>query len=275
MTTATTLLLICATAYALLCVVVFLVQGRLLFRPTRPLESTPADLGLAFEDQWFELGPDERIHGWRVFCDSPRGRALFLHGNEGNIADRLESLQVLNSMGLDVLAIDYPGYGQSTGSPSEESCYRAARHCFDVLRQEQPNLPLIAWGRSMGGGVASALIGRQGLALLVLEATFTSMPDVAQMLYPWLPARWMSRLKFPTAERLRHVQVPVLVVHSRDDEMLPFAHGQALAAAAGERGTFIEISGTHGRGYFTSGEAYLAPLRRFLDENLPAPGSDL
>jgi uncharacterized protein len=275
MSVATSVLLISASSYALLCVLIFLVQERLLFRPTRPLKRTPADVGLEFIDEWFDTATGERVHGWRVPSPNARARVLFLHGNEGNIADRLESLKVLHALGLEVLAIDYPGYGQSTGDPSEQSCDRAARHCLDVLRADAPSLPVVVWGRSMGGGVATSLLGRPGIAALVLEASFTSIPDVAQLHYPWLPARWMSRVKFPSKERLHGVQVPVLVVHSNEDEVIPFHHGEALVAAAGEQGTFVAITGTHGEGYFTSGEAYRAPLGSFLDTHLTAqtPGA--
>lgn len=269
MTVVVSVLFVCAALYGLICVGVFLVQDRLLFRPTSELERTPDQVGLEFEEQWLEAGPGERIHAWRIRPAHPRARVLFLHGNEGNVADRLDSLQVLHSLGLDVLALDYPGYGRSTGTPTEEGCYRAARQGFEALRAEEPTLPLIVWGRSMGGGVASSLIGEAGVSALILEATFTCMADVAQMRYPWLPARHLTRLHFPTIERLAGIDIPVLVVHSREDEMLPFAHGEALALAAGPQATFVPITGSHGRGYFTSGEAYLGPLRGFLDEHVP------
>jgi alpha-beta hydrolase superfamily lysophospholipase len=264
----TQILLSVGAIYALACLVAYLAQGILLFKPTGTLERTPADLGLEYEDLWTETEAGERIHGWHIPHGEARARVLFLHGNVGNVSDRLESLGQLHKLGLEVLAIDYPGYGQSTGRPTEESCYRAARASFDKLRSLDLKLPILVWGRSMGGGVASSFVNTPGVHVLVLEATFTSMPDVAQEQYPWLPARQLSRVQFPTQERLRGAQLPVLIVHSVQDEMIPFSHGQALAAAAGEQGTFVQITGTHGQGYFSSGRSYLDPLAKFLDKHL-------
>lgn len=256
--------------YGAICLVVFLVQGRLLFKPTGPLERTPAELGLKYEDRWIETEADERVHAWHIPHEQARARVLFLHGNMGNIADRLESLGVLHQLGLEVLALDYPGYGKSSGRPSETSCYRAAEAWFEELRSMSPTLPILVWGRSMGGGIASKFVNTPGVQAMVLEATFTSMPDVAQEQYPWLPARYLTRVMFPTRERLQRAQFPILIVHSTQDEMIPFAHGQALLAAAGQHGTFIQITGTHGEGYFSSGQSYLRPLKEFLDGQLPA-----
>jgi fermentation-respiration switch protein FrsA (DUF1100 family) len=238
--------------------------------PGRALEATPADIGLKYEDVQFDTADGERLHGWYVPAINARGVLLFFHGNAGNISHRLESIMIFNRLGLDVLIVDYRGYGQSTGKPTESGTYRDAKAAWDYLLGERQAPPgrIVIFGRSLGGAVgawlAAGLPVEQAPAAVIIESSFTSGADMARRLYPIFPARLLTRLEYPVAEYAARLPCPVLVVHSRDDEIIPFAMGQAIYAAAPQPKDFIELRGDHNAGFWISREEYTAGLAAFL-----------
>jgi len=268
-----TLLAGLALIYVALGVALYLFQGSMVFLanlPGRALEATPADIGLKYEDVQFDTADGERLHGWYVPAMNARGVLLFFHGNAGNISHRLESIMIFNRLGLDVLIVDYRGYGQSTGKPTESGTYRDAKAAWDYLLGERQAPPgrIVIFGRSLGGAVgawlAAGLPVEQTPAAVIIESSFTSGADMARRLYPIFPARLLTRLKYPVAEYAARLPCPVLVVHSRDDEIIPFAMGQAIYAAAPQPKDFIELRGDHNAGFWISREAYTAGLAAFL-----------
>lgn len=259
-----------AGSYALLVVLVYLMQGRMLYLPDMPdreLTATPADIGLVWEDVWTETADGVRIHGWFV-----PGRTdkvlLFFHGNAGNISHRLASIRQFHELGLAVHIIDYRGYGRSGGRITEQGSYRDADAAWRHLTGERGYAPddVVVFGRSLGASVAARLASQQRPHALIVESSFTSVPDIAQELYPWLPARWLTRLRHSTRDFVAQVESPVLVIHSRDDEIIPYHHGQAIFEAASEPKTLLTIGGTHNDGFIRDEDVYLQGIRGFLDD---------
>ena len=267
------LLLAGLACYAVLVLVVYLMQARMLYLadvPGRSLERTPAYIGAEFRDVSIETADGVRLHGWYVPGDSDRV-LLFFHGNAGNISHRLESIRQFLQLGLSVFIIDYRGYGQSEGRTTEQGIYRDAEAAWRYLTETDgiPAARIIVFGRSMGASAAAYLAARQRPLALVVESSFTSVPDIAGEYYPWLPVRWLSRLRHSAEEFVRQNRSPVLVIHSRDDEIVPLHHGEAIFAAAGEPKAFVEIRGTHNDAFLRDEQNYLSGLRSFLDR-LPA-----
>ena len=263
-----------ALIYVALGVALYLFQGSMVFLanlPGRALEATPADIGLKYEDVRFDTADGERLHGWYVPAVNARGVLLFFHGNAGNISHRLESIMIFNRLGLDVLIVDYRGYGQSTGKPTESGTYRDAQAAWNYLLGERRASPgrIVIFGRSLGGAVgawlAAGLPVEQRPAAVIIESSFTSGADMARRLYPLFPARLLTRLRYPVAEYAARLHCPVLVVHSRDDEIIPFAMGQEIYAAAPQPKDFIELRGDHNAGFWISREEYSAGLAEFLE----------
>jgi uncharacterized protein len=264
--------------YLALCLMLLLLQSRLVFFPTRALEATPADARLAYEDVWLRTDDGLRLHGWWVPVAEPRGTVLFFHGNAGNISHRLVSLRTFHRLGYSTLIFDYRGYGRSEGSPSEAGTYRDAEAAWRHLTEERGIAPetIALFGRSLGGAVAAWLAERHPTGAVILESTFTSVPDLGAELYPFLPVRLLARIRYPTLARMEHLRAPVLVVHSRNDDIIPFHHGRRLWEAAREPKAFLELVGTHNDGFVTTGPRYETELARFLAEHLPSsrPSAD-
>lgn len=267
------LLLFGAGAYALLVAFVYFTQASLLYYPNvagRALVATPADIGLAFEDADLTTADGVRLHGWFVPAPDARGTLLFFHGNAGNISHRLDSIRIFHRLGLDVFIIDYRGYGRSDGKPGEQGTYRDADAAWRYLVETRGVDParIVVFGRSLGAAIAAYLGAVQRPGALILESPFASVESMGRRLYPFLPVRWLNRFGYETAEYVQRIACPVLVVHSRNDEIIPIAEGRAVFAAAPDPKRFLEIRGGHNDGFLVSGAAYVGGLDGFLRDSL-------
>ena len=277
MRTLLSLLTVAAGIYLLLSLLLYLLQGNMVFLanlPGRALEASPDYIGLDFEDVFMDTSDGERLHGWYVPAASARGVILFFHGNASNISHRLDSIAIFNRLGLDVLIIDYRGYGRSSGKPTEKGTYLDAQAAWNYLVSERDisRNRIIVFGRSLGGAVA-AWLGSQPdsnirPAAVIIESSFTSGVDMARRLYPFFPSRLITRLRYPVVEYASRLHSPVLVVHSRDDEIIPFEMGQAIHEAAAQPKAFLELRGGHNDGFYISRDGYLLGLEDFLESTL-------
>jgi fermentation-respiration switch protein FrsA (DUF1100 family) len=270
MRTLISLLSIAAGIFVLLSLALYLLQDKMVFlanMPGRALTASPGDMGLEYENVSLLTSDGESLHGWYVPAVNRRGVLLFFHGNAGNISHRLDSIGIFQQLGLDTLIIDYRGYGQSTGKASEKGTYLDAQAAWSYLVDERgvPAEEIIIFGRSLGGAVG-AWLGTQHIpAALIIESSFTSGVDMAQRLYPFLPAGLITRLRYPVVEYASRLDCPVLVVHSRDDEIIPFDMGQSIYAAVKQRKSFLELRGDHNNGFFISRHEYVAGLDKFIE----------
>lgn len=241
-------------------------QSGFIYFPERRIDATPKSLGLPYEEIALRTEDGVRISAWYVPASGNRGTVLFCHGNGGNISHRLDSISVFNRLGLNVLIFDYRGYGMSEGSPDEQGTYRDAEAAYRCLVNDKKcdRRRIIVFGRSLGGAVAAWLAARHAAGMLILESAFASIPDVAADLYPWLPVRLLSRYEYRTADYVQGVRCPVLVIHSRDDEMIPLIHGLRIYAAAAEPKSFLEISGGHNDGFLKTGKRYEEGIDAFI-----------
>ncbi len=260
-----------------------LTQSRQLYLPARALATDPAAHGMVYKDVWLQTRDGVRLHAWMIPAENERGVLLFLHGNAGNISHRMDSIRIFHELGLSVLILDYRGYGQSEGRPDEQGTYLDARAAWEWLTVDRgvASDRIIVFGRSLGSAVAAELATHVRPAAVILESAFTSMPDLAAELMPWLPVRWLLRFDYNTLSRAPLIESPVLIVHSRDDELVPFSHGEQVFAALIARRHFLAIQGGHNDGFMRSRSDYVAGLRRFLlicetpdDENCMLRGAD-
>jgi len=258
-----------AVGYAVMLVGMYAFQSRLIFFPNTPSRAVgpgPDSIGLAFETVEILTDDGIRLEAWYVPARGPRGTVLFFHGNAGNISHRLDSLKVFNQLDLSTLIFDYRGYGGSEGKASEAGIYSDAEAAWHHLTEDRgtPAAEIVLFGRSLGAAVAASVAGRHRPGALIIESGFVSVPDMAAELYPWLPARRLARIGFPTGDFLQSASCPVLVVHSRDDEIIPFDHGLRLFGMAREPKQFLELRGGHNDGFLVSGQRYIDGLDAFF-----------
>jgi len=225
---------------------------------------------MEFEEIFLGTPDNISIHAWYISRKGSKRTLLFLHGNAGNISHRLESLKIFYDLGLSVLIIDYRGYGLSGGKPHETGTYSDAETAWNYLINEQDLSPreIIIFGRSLGGGIASWLALEKSPAALILESTFTSMPDMGALRYPYLPVKWLSNIRYPSLERVDKIRSPILVIHSPDDELIPYHHGQQLYERGKSSKSFLNIEGGHNDGFLRSGDTYTLGLRDFIQQHL-------
>ncbi len=261
-------------AYAGVSLLLFAFQSQLVFVPEagREIIATPERLGMAYEDVRLETSDGFGLHGWYVPATQPRGTVLFFHGNGGNISHRLDSVLMLYRMGYSTLIFDYRGYADSPGKPTEEGTYRDADAAWRYLTAQQhtPSCRIVLFGESMGAAIAAELATREKPAALVISSGFTSVPDMAQHLYPYLPARWLAYIHYDTKSYLNSVTAPVFVAHSPQDDIVPYEQGQALYATAHPPKQFLELAGGHNDGFIFMRAAWVAALRDFLNKQVEA-----
>jgi len=262
-------LLMLVMMYCAMILYLLVMQPRLIYlpdMPTRALEATPQDIGLEYENLRLATEDGEWLHGWYVPAQAARATLLFCHGNAGNIAHRLESLRIFNALGLSVVLFDYRGYGQSTGKPSETGTYRDVDAVWRYLLEERRLAPrdIVIAGRSLGAAVAADLASRTVPAAVVLESAFISVPAMAAEIYPWLPPGLPGLYQYDNRAKLAQLTRPLLIVHSRDDEIIPFAHAETLYTEAGGLKQLLELRGGHNDGILVSRADYIRGLQDFL-----------
>lgn len=249
------------------------------YYPDRTMVASADALGRPAKDLFLTASDGVRIHAWFFpgNTNSPRSRLAILqcHGNAGNISHRLDHFAALLETGASLLVFDYRGYGRSEGHPGEQGTYLdvAAAHAWLVSEGFAPS-QIVVLGESLGGGIASQVASTKPVGGLVLQSTFTSIPDIGAELFPWLPVKTLASIHYDTHSRLSDIHVPVMVMHSRTDEIIGFHHGERNFAAANEPKRFVELSGGHNDWLDASREKYIDAWKAFLDmiaANQPSP----
>lgn len=269
-----TLLIGIVLGYAALAALLFVFQSRFIYFPEigRQDRATPAQLRLPYEDVRITTTDGENLHGWFVPAAQARAAVLFFHGNAGSIVHRLDWLPMFQQLRLSVLLVDYRGFGASTGSPSEAGTHVDAEAAWRFLTETRgiPAGRIVVMGESLGGAVAARLAARVHPAALVLHSAFTSAPDLAADLYPFLPARLLTRFDYNTLDAVMKLRCPLLVAHSPGDEIVPVAHGRRLHDAATVDKQWLELAGGHNDGFIFMRAEWINAFDAFMRRHLPA-----
>ncbi len=257
-------------------------EGLVIFHPARGLSLSPEDLRLPHEEVTLETSDAERLGAWLLTARGPAATVLFLHGNAGNRSHRLTTLAAFPPAGLAVLVLDYRGYGDSTGSPSEEGILRDARAGWDHLAVTRgiPAERIVLYGESLGSVAAIGLArslkdeGLPGPGAVVLEGAFTSALEMGRRHFPFLPVRWLLRSRLDNLAAIREMESPTLFLHAEEDEVSPIDMARRLHAASPARlKEFVEFPGaTHNTLWVSAAPRVLETVRRFVDVAVPAAG---
>lgn len=246
------------------------IENSLIFYPSADVSRNPSELGLSFEDVNFLTRDGVRLHGWFIPHREAHRTLIWFHGNAGNISHRLENIKLLHDKtGVHIFIFDYRGYGRSKGQISEQGAYLDGEAAVKYILERAGGdfHRIILFGRSLGTAVAAEMATRFDTAGLILESPFVSIAEMARVMFPLLPIRWLLKNKFDVLEKIRKIKTPLLVLHGDRDEIIPSAQGKRVFDAAPEPKQFHTILGAgHNDTYIVGGEAYFQRLRDFIQE---------
>ncbi len=256
-------------AYGVLIGAMMLLEVRLIYHPSGVSNwSAPPDPRI--KDVFVTAATGETIHGWFLPHDGAKSVFFYSHGNAGNLSHRgFDAVVWAHELNASVLMYDYPGFGKSTGSPSEAGCYAAADAMWDwIIRDAKvPAEKIILFGKSLGGAMAIDLASKHEHRALVLARSFIDLPEAGADRYWFVPVRWLARSKFPNLTKLPNCRRPTFIYHGELDTVVTVRHALALFAAASEpKELLIDPVGTHGGSYPKN---LYSRLRAFLTNHAP------
>ncbi|NLD36361.1 MAG: alpha/beta hydrolase [Desulfatiglans sp.] len=243
------------------------IEGWFVFQPQKRLDYSPSDFQLKFRDIYLNTTDGVKLHGWYFYPYPDKPVILFCHGNAGNISHRLEYIDLLLEIGVNVLIFDYRGYGKSSGHPSEQGIYTDALSAFDYLVRDEKINPsdIILLGRSLGVAAALEVASKREAGAIIIENGFLSVCHMAKhmgifrLIAPLIPQNYNS------LEKIRHVAIPKLIMWSENDEIVPPIMGRKLFEAASEPKYFYEIKGArHNDTHVAGGRGYQNTISEFI-----------
>lgn len=250
-------------------------ERRMVFQPDqfggRVVVPLPDSLGLAANRVSFASGDGAMITGIVIpAADSAAQWLLYLHGNAGNVTSSVLPYFYArwHALGLNILAIDYRGFGESESrAPDEKGTYADARAAYEWLRTMRgvPPERIVLYGHSLGAGIATELALHVQAAGLIIEGALTSVPDRGAEIYPWIPVRVISRQRFENIEKIGKVAMPKMIMHAMDDEIVPYVHGQRLYAAARAPKEWVELKGGHMNAFLQDSAHFWRHARGFVE----------
>jgi len=261
--------IICLTGF-LVTSALYTLQRRLIYFPTHGISRIPSDYNLQYKDVLTKTRDGETLHSWLITTDSNSESAptiLFLHGNAGEIGSRLQNAErLVHNINCNVFLLSYRGFGNSTGTPTEQGLVMDAQSALEYLSQckEINQDRLFVFGRSLGGAVALGLAAEspQKIKAIILENTFTSIPAIGVMYYPFVKyfPDWMIKDKWNSLDKITKVQIPIAFISGQQDEIVPKVMMEQLYQRATNAAKRVFISIDKGRhldcwirpGYFSS-----------------------
>ena len=278
---ATLLLVLLSLVILTLPVLRTFLTNALLFHPTAGQDATPADIGLSYEEHWFTSEDGTRTQGWWIPQQGPASERLnvtilLFHGNAGSISHRLEFHRQLHRLGVSLMCVEYRGYGDSEGCPTEDGIAMDARAAYSATRAlaDARGDRLIVHGRSLGGAVAIRLASERQVDGLIAESTFTSLEEMAER--SGIPfAKYLVAYDFPSIDRISDVDAPIFLIHGQDDALIPISMGQRLRDASNHDDHAPEWlsvpHGTHNDTWIRAGRTYWQRIDTWL-RRIVSPG---
>lgn len=249
-------------------ILIGVLQEVAVYHPSKEFAHTPADLKLQYEELMIPVGKNVALSTWVINTLGAKSTLLFFHGNAGNNGDRLAKIDMFNRLGLNIVIVDYRGFGNSNGFPTSSGIQKDALKVYDYLIEANiiQAKQTVIYGESIGGVAAVAVAQKRDAGALILDSTFTTSADMARNLMPFIPP-FLIYSSMNSYKRIADVAYPKLFIHSRDDSMIPYRLGVKLYNKAKEPKEFLEIKGDHNDGFFTSEIKYVDGVKKFLEKH--------
>jgi fermentation-respiration switch protein FrsA (DUF1100 family) len=256
-------------AYVLLVGALYLMQRSMLYHPTAT-RIPPAEAGLPEAQEVVLTTSDgEKLIAWHVPPRGDKPVVIYFHGNAEIVAWRAQQHRATIADGTGLIAVNFRGYGGSTGTPTEDGLHRDAQAAYAFAAERYPPRRIALWGSSLGTGVAVRLASEKPVGKLILESPYTSTAEVAASLFPWAPVRWLMKDQLHSDQRIGAVHVPLLIIHGAMDDVIPIRLGERLFALANEPKRFIRYDKAGHNDLPANGSADAA--RAFIAEDVKSP----
>ncbi|MEK6563763.1 MAG: alpha/beta hydrolase [Candidatus Omnitrophota bacterium] len=240
------------------------IEKKSLFYPENEIVYTPEASGMRYNEVNFETSDGYMLNGWLIIQPAAKYTVLFAHGNAGNISHRIEKLKFFKQIGCNVFIFDYRGYGRSQGRPSEKGLYLDAGAAYEYLvAQGITANTIIGYGESLGGAVIIDAASKNTMAALIVDSSFSSAKDMIKAIYPFLP-HWIFASKFYSSWKIKNINIPKLIIHSINDEIIPYRLGRKLYDEAAPPKEFLDIRGGHNSNFFESEDILKERISAFL-----------
>ena len=228
--------------YLILLIIIYFNQRNLLYLPS---ENNYLDdpIKFEYEEHFIKVDKDIKIKSWLIKKDLNKYKTiLFLHGNAGNLFNRSYKLNELNKLELNILIISWRGFSGNPGKPTETNLYKDSKKAVKWLNDKGvKSKNIILYGESLGTGVAVEIGQSNEFNSIILESPYTSMIKAAKIYYPYLPVRFLLKDKYNSEEKIKNVKIPILIMHGKKDQIIPFKMGKELFKTAKFPKEFVEI----------------------------------
>ena len=222
-------------AYIIIVLFTYLYQRKLLYHPTEN-NYTGDEIQFDYKEVFIEVDKDLKLKSWFLEKDLKKNKTiLYFHGNAGDLTNRVHKLNELNKLDVNILIISWRGFSGNQGKPTEKNLYNDARKSVEWLNETGvTNKNIILYGESLGTGVATELGQNNSFSGIVLESPFTSIADAAKIYYPYLPVNLLLKDRYDTIKKIKNIKIPVLIMHGKKDNIVPFFMGEKLYQMANE-----------------------------------------
>lgn len=236
------LLLAVVALYLALVLLLYVFQRRIFYTPD-PAPHTASELGLSgVRDVIIDTADGEKLRALYLPAAAP-GRAvvLYLHGSRGRLPERAPRITLLGREGNGVLFVSYRGYSGSTGRPTQDGLLEDARASYDFLAREAPGRPIVAYGESLGTGIAVKVATERKVAGVILDAPYTTVAEAMKSMLPWLPIITLMKDQYPTTAWIAELRAPLLILHGDEDTRIPRAQAERVFLLAREPKRFVRV----------------------------------
>jgi fermentation-respiration switch protein FrsA (DUF1100 family) len=240
------------------------------FFPQTSFDITPDDLHLNYKEVYFYSQDKEKLHGWFFPTNMNEPVIMISHGNACNISHMLEYAGLLIEKNLQVFLFDYRGYGKSTGTPSEKGIYMDAQAAYDYLVNEEKihRDNIVLFGQSLGAAAAIDVAKKNHVRSIIIEGAFTSTKEMSKKMFPISLISFLLPANYNNLDKIAHIHVPKLIIHSEDDEIVPFSMGKRLFEASREPKYFYTIKGAgHNDAFIVGGDKYFQAFAYFINHS--------
>ena len=222
-------------AYIIIVLFTYLYQRKLLYHPTEN-NYTGDEIQFDYKEVFIEVDKDLKLKSWFLEKDLKKNKTiLYFHGIAGDLTNRVHKLNELNKLDVNILIISWRGFSGNQGKPTEKNLYNDARKSVEWLNETGvTNKNIILYGESLGTGVATELGQNNSFSGIVLESPFTSIADAAKIYYPYLPVNLLLKDRYYTIKKIKNIKIPVLIMHGKKDNIVPFFMGEKLYQMANE-----------------------------------------